>query len=136
MFANFAKTAETPYHFIDDHRFGSIIFHAVTGEDCKMHALRKKEMKDYVVDNDLDVNTMDIETFEEKILNVLFKREAKKAELNRTNPRNKNKSKNYNQNDQMKFGDQINASQYQNYDRSQRESRYNNYQGDYNYNKN
>ena len=36
----------------------------------------------------------------------------------------------------MKLGDQINASQYQNYDRSQRRSRYNNYKGDYNYNKN
>ena len=94
-------------------------------------------MKDYVVDNDLDVNTMDISTFEEKVLSVLIKREAKKDELNRTNPRtgNKNKSNKYNQNDQMKFGDQINASQYQNYDRGQWRSRCNNYQGDYNRNK-
>ena len=88
-------------------------------------------MIDYIVENDLDVNTMDIPTFENTVLCVLIKREAKKHELNQTNPRNKNNSSKFSQDDQMKFGDQINAIQYQNYDRCQGRSRYNNYQGDY-----
>ena len=78
MFENFAKLEEIPYHSIPTDRFGSIIFHAVMSKESKLTPKRKKEMQDYIIDNYLDVNKMTKKTFEEKILNVLIKREAKK----------------------------------------------------------
>ena len=74
MFENFAKPEEMPYHSIPKNRFGSIIFHPVISQESKLNPTRKKEMKDYVVENYLDVNTMDKKTFEEKILNVKRKK--------------------------------------------------------------
>ena len=71
---------------------------------------------------------MTIQQFEEKVLSEFIDREDCEDELERTNPRVKFTISKSSRNDQMTMGNQINVSQYDNYDRG---SRYNRRKGDY-----
>ena len=106
LFYPFAKEADKKNQFIDGFKFGNIIYQAVM--NSSMPEVKKKELKEFVIEKQLKIELYDIKKFEEEILSVLIAREDTARQIARANPRFKTKSK---RKDQMKLGREINAAQ-------------------------
>ena len=106
LFYPFAKEADKKNQFIDGFKFGNIIYQAIM--NSSMPEVKKKELKEFVIEKQLKIELYDIKKFEEEILNVLIAREDTARQIARANPRFKTKSK---RKDQMKLGREINAAQ-------------------------